>query len=41
MSTVAPKPNEEGITPPVHLEFIQNQLENPDASTVAVAEIEQ
>ena len=41
MSTIAPKLNEEGITPPVHLEFIQNQLENPEASAVAVAEIEQ
>jgi hypothetical protein len=41
MNTAMPKPNEEGITPPVHLEFIQNQLENPDASTVAAAEIEQ
>jgi hypothetical protein len=40
MSTVASRPSEEGITPPVHLEFIQNQLENPEASAVAVAEIE-
>ncbi len=41
MSAAEPKPNEAGITPPVHLEFIQNQLENPGATTVAVEEIEQ
>src|SRR5580658_6687414 len=41
MSTAASKQNEVGITPPVHLEFIQNQLENPEASTAAVGEIEQ
>ena len=38
MSAAATKSNEAGITPPVHLEFIQNQLENPGAS--AAAEIE-
>jgi hypothetical protein len=32
---------EGGITPPVHLEFIQNQLENPGESTAVVVEIEQ
>jgi hypothetical protein len=32
--------NEAGITPPVHLEFIQNQLENPGASAAAASEIE-
>src|ERR1700678_4023430 len=41
MKAAAPKPNEGGIPPPVHLEFIQNQLENPDASAAAVVEIEQ
>ena len=41
MKTAEPKPNEGGITPPVHLEFIQNQLENPGASATAVVEIEQ
>jgi hypothetical protein len=41
MSAAASKPGEVGITPPVHLEFIQNQLENPGASTAAVVEIEQ
>ena len=40
MSAAGSKPNEAGITPPVHLEFIQNQLENPGASAVAVGEIE-
>jgi hypothetical protein len=34
---MASKSNAEGIVPPVHLEFIQNHLENPGAS----AEIEQ
>src|SRR5277367_6052722 len=29
------------IAPPVHLEFIQNQLENPGPRDVAAAEIEQ
>ncbi|HTA29611.1 MAG TPA: hypothetical protein VK731_03970, partial [Candidatus Cybelea sp.] len=41
MNTASLKPNEAGITPPVHLEFIQNQLENPAAQTAAVGEIEQ
>ncbi|HEV7927634.1 MAG TPA: hypothetical protein VGR14_19940 [Verrucomicrobiae bacterium] len=41
MSAAESKPNEGGITPAVHLEFIQNQLENPGASAVAVGEIEQ
>jgi hypothetical protein len=42
MRAATSKPNEGGgITPPVHLEFIQNQLENPGESTAAVAEIEQ
>ena len=41
MSATASKPNEGGITPPVHLEFIQNQLENPGASVAAATEIEQ
>ncbi len=39
MSATAPKPGEGGVTPPVHLEFIQNQLENPGTS--AAVEIEQ
>ncbi len=37
----ASNPNEGGVTPPVHLEFIQNQLENPMASADAVVEVEQ
>jgi uncharacterized membrane protein YhaH (DUF805 family) len=42
MRNAMSKPQSEGeISPPVHLEFIQNQLENPAASTAAVAEIEQ
>src|SRR5580693_6507416 len=41
MSAAPSQPNEGGITPPVHLEFIQNQLENPGASATAVVEIEQ
>lgn len=32
MNATASKLNSEHITPAVHLEFIQNQLENPDAS---------
>jgi hypothetical protein len=40
MQSAASNPTEGGITPPVHLEFIQNQLENPGASTAAVGEIE-
>jgi hypothetical protein len=41
MSAVESKSVEGGITPPVHLEFIQNQLENPGATDSAVVEIEQ
>lgn len=41
MKTTASNPDEGGITPPVHLEFIQNQLENPGAVSTAVAEIEE
>ncbi|HEY3862171.1 MAG TPA: hypothetical protein VGO59_09810 [Verrucomicrobiae bacterium] len=40
MNAAASKPDEGAITPPVHLEFIQNQLENPGESAVAAAEIE-
>src|SRR5437867_426068 len=32
MKTTAPKSNAESIVPAVHLEFIQNQLENPNAA---------
>jgi hypothetical protein len=41
MNAAASGSNEAGITPPVHLEFIQNQLENPAAAGTAVAEIEE
>jgi hypothetical protein len=41
MSAAASRPNEGGITPPVHLEFIQNQLENPCEPAAAAVEIEQ
>jgi hypothetical protein len=41
MSAAALKPDEGAITPPVHLEFIQNQLENPGESAAAAIEIEQ
>lgn len=41
MKPTAPIPTDASITPPVHLEFIQNQLENPGAGAAAVAEIEQ
>jgi hypothetical protein len=41
MKAAASLSSEGGITPPVHLEFIQNQLENPGASPAAAAEIEQ
>ena len=37
----AAKSNGVEISPPVHLEFIQNQLENPGATDAATAEIEQ
>jgi hypothetical protein len=40
-TAVSKEQSEGGITPPVHLEFIQNQLENPGESTAAVVEIEQ
>src|SRR6185436_20960283 len=33
MKTTAPKSNAGSIVPAVHLEFIQNELENPDASS--------
>ena len=32
MKNTAPKPNAESIVPAVHLEFIQSELENPNAS---------
>jgi hypothetical protein len=38
MKTTAPKSNAEGIVPAVHLEFIQNQLENPDAASIEQVE---
>src|SRR5271170_6947003 len=41
MNSAASNRDEGAITPPVHLEFIQNQLENPGASASATAEIEQ
>jgi hypothetical protein len=41
MNAAESKPTEGGITPPVHLEFIQNQLENPGAAVAAAGEIEQ
>ena len=41
MNAAASQAGEGGITPPVHLEFIQNQLENPGASAAAATEIEQ
>jgi hypothetical protein len=41
MKAAASKPAEASISPPVHLEFIQNQLENPGASDAAATEIEQ
>jgi len=41
MSATMSESNGEGITPPIHLEFIQNQLENPASSAVAASEIEQ
>src|SRR5690349_507576 len=33
MNSTLPKTNAESITPAVHLEFIQNQLENPGPDT--------
>src|SRR5271167_3327276 len=41
MKAAASNPNEEGVSPPVHLEFIQSQLENPSSSADAVVEVEQ
>jgi hypothetical protein len=41
MKAAEAKPNETTITPPVDLEFIQNQLENPGESAAAAVEIEQ
>ena len=41
MNAAASKPGEGGITPPVHLEFIQNHLENPGDSATAAVEVEQ
>lgn len=41
MKNTPTMPNESGVTPPVHLEFIQNHLENPDASAATIDEIEQ
>ena len=38
MKTTASKSNAEGIVPAVHLEFIQNQLENPNASGIEQVE---
>ena len=38
MKTTAPKSNTESIVPAVHLEFIQNQLENPNASGIEQVE---
>jgi len=40
MKTGEAPPSDGGVTPPVHLEFIQNQLENPGAATAAATEIE-
>jgi len=41
MKAAPPNPNEAGVTPPVHLEFIQNLLESPDASAALVSEVDQ
>jgi hypothetical protein len=41
MKSAATNSGDGAITPPVHLEFIQNQLENPGASAAAAIEIEQ
>src|SRR5688572_30070824 len=38
MKTTAPKSNSESIIPAVHLEFIQNELENPEATSIAQVE---
>jgi hypothetical protein len=41
MKSAASTLSEGGITPPVHLEFIQNQLENPGEAAAAAVEIEE
>ena len=38
MKTITPKPNTESIIPAVHLEFIQNELENPEAASLEQVE---
>src|SRR5262245_2316636 len=38
VKTSAPEPKTGTIVPPVHLEFIQNQLENPGASSLEEVE---
>jgi len=38
MKSTAPKSNAESIIPAVHLEFIQNELENPEATTLEQVE---
>jgi len=38
MKTTAPKSNTESIIPAVHLEFIQNELENPEATSLEQVE---
>ncbi len=38
MKTTAPKSNAESIVPAVHLEFIQNELENPETTSLAQVE---
>src|SRR5262245_59625902 len=38
MKTSAPKSNAESIIPAVHLEFIQNELENPEATSLEQVE---
>jgi len=38
MKTTAPKSNVESIVPAVHLEFIQNELENPEATSLEQVE---
>ena len=40
MKTTPAPTNESGVTPPVHLEFIHNQLANPAAAATALAEVE-
>src|SRR5882672_1217848 len=38
MKTTAPKSNAESIIPAVHFEFIQNELENPEVTSIAQVE---